>query len=44
MVQRAAKEFEFNPADCIYIGDKDSDIELGKNCRGITILIDNGQY
>lgn len=44
MVQKAAKEFDFSPADCIYIGDKDSDIELGKNCKGVTVLIENGQY
>jgi len=44
MVKLAAKEFEFNPANCIYIGDKDSDVGLGKNCMGITVLIDNGQY
>lgn len=44
MVQRAAKEFKFDPADCIYIGDKDLDIELGKNCMGITVLIENNQY
>ena len=44
MVQTASREFGFNPADCIYIGDKDSDTELGKNCGGVTVLIDNGQY
>lgn len=44
MVQKAAKDFGFNPANCIYIGDKDSDIELGKNCKGATVLIENDQY
>lgn len=44
MVQRAAKEFKFNPAECIYVGDKDSDTELGKNCGGLTVLIENNQY
>ena len=44
MVQMASEEFGFNPADCIYIGDKDSDIQLGKNCEGTTVLIENGQY
>ena len=44
MVKRAAKEYKFNPAECVYIGDKDSDIELGKNCAGITVLIKNDKY
>ena len=44
MVVRAAREFNFNLSDCIYVGDKDCDIELGKNCGGTTFLINNGQY
>jgi len=44
MVLQAAKEFGFNISKCVYIGDKDSDMELGKNCKGITVLIENSQY
>lgn len=44
MVETASRELGFNPADCIYIGDKDSDIQLGKNCKGTTVLIENKQY
>lgn len=44
LVKLAASEFGFNPADCVYIGDKDSDIKLGQNCGGTTVLIENNQY
>lgn len=44
LVEQAAQKFNFNPQESIFIGDKDSDIQLGKNCGGITVLIDNGQY
>lgn len=41
---QAASEFGFEIKDSIFIGDKDSDIEFGKNCGGRTILVTNGQY
>lgn len=44
MVKIASQELDFNPADCIYIGDKDLDVKLGKNCAGTTVLIASGQY
>lgn len=40
----AANKFKINLAESIFIGDKDSEIQLGKNCRGITFLVKNGQY
>ncbi len=39
-----AQRFGFKLEDCIFIGDKDSDIQLGLNCGGITVLIENRQY
>lgn len=44
LVIEAAKKFKINLAESIFIGDKDSEIQLGKNCRGITFLVNNGQY
>ncbi|OGN02047.1 MAG: hypothetical protein A2651_01345 [Candidatus Yanofskybacteria bacterium RIFCSPHIGHO2_01_FULL_42_12] len=44
LVTKAVEEFEINLSDACFIGDKDCDIELGKNCGGITVLIDSGQY
>lgn len=44
MVKTAAAEFNIKPSQCFFIGDKDCDIQLGKNCGGKTFLIDNGQY
>ncbi len=44
LAKLASKEFKINLRKSIFIGDKDCDIELGKNCGGKTFLIDNGQY
>ena len=44
MAQEAAQEFGFDLKECVFIGDKDSDIEFGKNCEGKTILIKNNEY
>lgn len=44
MIAQASLDFGLNPANCIYIGDKDSDVELGKNCKGITVLIENNRH
>jgi len=44
LVLQAAKEFGFNPSECVFVGDKDSDIQLGRNCGGVTVLVDNKQY
>lgn len=44
LVFEAAKKFKINLSEGIFIGDKDSEIQLGKNCRGTTFLINNGQY
>lgn len=44
LVLEAAKKFKINIKEGIFIGDKDSEIQLGKNCRGTTFLIKNGQY
>ncbi len=39
LVTQAAAELSFNPAAAIVIGDKASDIELGRRVRATTILI-----
>lgn len=44
LVMDLAKRFLFDPRSCLFIGDKDSDIQLGINCGGLTVLIENGQY
>lgn len=44
LAEKAASEFNINLNDSYFVGDKDSDIEFGKNCGGKTCLIDNGQY
>lgn len=44
MIRLAEKEFDFDASNAIFIGDKDSDTELGKNCGGLTVLIENNQY
>lgn len=44
LVKLASKEFGVNLRNIIFIGDKDCDIQLGKNCGGVTFLINNGQY
>lgn len=44
LVKLAEKEFDFDASSAIFIGDKDSDTELGKNCNGFTVLIENNKY
>lgn len=44
LVLEASKKFEINLSESIFIGDKDSEMQLGKNCKGTTFLIRNGQY
>lgn len=44
LAMEAAKTLGITLRESIFIGDKDCDIELGKNCQGKTILIKNHQY
>lgn len=44
LMERAAKELSIPITGGIFIGDKDCDIQLGKNCNGTTFLIKNEQY
>ncbi len=44
MVLNAVKEFDISLVNSWVIGDKDSDIELGKNCNMKTIYIKNTRY
>ncbi len=44
MVEQAIKEFNINPKNSLFIGDKDCDIELGQKFNAITFHIDNNQY
>lgn len=44
MAFEAAKAFGIDLSRSIFVGDKDSDIGLGKNCKGKTFLIKNSQY
>ncbi len=42
LVLQAAAEWGFDPSRCVFIGDKASDVELGRNCGGVTILVRTG--
>ena len=42
LVLQAAAEWGFDPARCVFIGDKASDVELGRRCGGVTILVRTG--
>jgi D-glycero-D-manno-heptose 1,7-bisphosphate phosphatase len=42
MVRRAAADFGFDLGECIVIGDKPADVELGVNCGARTILVRTG--
>ncbi len=44
LVTEAAREFHIDLQASIFIGDKDSDTQLGKNCGGTTFLVKNNQY
>ena len=39
MVEKAMEEFGFDPEQCFMIGDKESDIELGRRVGATTFLI-----
>lgn len=41
LVQQAARELDFEPSAAVVIGDRDSDIELGRRLGATTILITN---
>jgi D-glycero-D-manno-heptose 1,7-bisphosphate phosphatase len=42
LVQRAAREYNFDPAQSFVIGDKECDIELGRGIGAVTILVQTG--
>jgi D-glycero-D-manno-heptose 1,7-bisphosphate phosphatase len=42
LVQRAAREYDFDPADSFVVGDKECDIELGRRVGAATILVRTG--
>ena len=39
LVEEAAAELSFEPADAVVIGDKSSDIELGRRLGAVTVLV-----
>ncbi|MFH1091611.1 MAG: HAD family hydrolase [Pseudomonadota bacterium] len=43
LVDQARQVLSFDPADCFVVGDKDSDVELGRGIGAITILVRPGQ-
>lgn len=42
LVQRAAREYDFDPTESFVIGDKQCDIELGRRVGAATILVRTG--
>ena len=42
LVQRAAREYDFDPGQSFVIGDKECDIELGRRIGAVTILVQTG--
>jgi D-glycero-D-manno-heptose 1,7-bisphosphate phosphatase len=44
LAKLASKKFNIKLDKSIFIGDKDSDIEFGQKCKGITIRIKNNKY
>lgn len=44
LLHQAAREFGFDPADAVVIGDKSSDIELGRRVGALTIRIAPAQH
>lgn len=42
LVERAARDFKFLPSECVVIGDKASDIELGRAIGATTVLVRTG--
>ncbi|MGD9637670.1 MAG: D-glycero-alpha-D-manno-heptose-1,7-bisphosphate 7-phosphatase [Alphaproteobacteria bacterium] len=43
LAKEAAKVFNFKMDKCIVIGDKASDVEMGKNMKALTILVRTGK-
>ncbi len=43
MIAWASRDLEFDPKDCVVIGDKLCDVELGKNVGARTILVRTGK-
>lgn len=44
LVTEAAKEFDVDLRQSLFVGDKDSDVVLGQNCEGMTFWIRNDMY
>ena len=42
LIDQAGKDFDLDPTACVVIGDKESDIELGRRIGAITILVRTG--
>jgi D-glycero-D-manno-heptose 1,7-bisphosphate phosphatase len=42
MIEQAAKELGFKPAQCMVVGDRETDIELGRNVGATTFLVQTG--
>ncbi len=42
LVDKAARDFGFRPPECFVIGDKVSDIELGRRIGAVTLLVRTG--
>jgi D-glycero-D-manno-heptose 1,7-bisphosphate phosphatase len=42
MIEQAAKELKFDPAQCLVVGDRETDIELGQNVGATTFLVATG--
>jgi len=42
MIEQAAKELKFDPAQCLVVGDQETDIELGQNVGATTFLVATG--
>ena len=42
MIKQAARELNFNPADCLVVGDRETDIEMGQNVGATTFLVATG--
>ena len=39
MIEQASKELKFNPAECLVVGDLETDIELGERVGATTFLV-----
>ncbi len=43
MALQAAEDFGFDPGDAVVVGDKESDLELGRNIGAKTVLVRTGK-